>query len=430
MSPQVLVKDEVGEYNPYHACQQQIALAVEELGLEHGVYEILKQPLRFFEVAIPVLMDDGTVRVFQGWRSQHNDALGPTKGGLRFHPDANPDEVRALSMWMTFKCSLLGLPFGGGKGAVKCNPKVLSEDELERLSRGYIQQVAQIVGPEKDIPAPDVYTNPQVMAWIVDEFSRQRQENSFGLITGKPLLLGGSRGRHEATARGCVVVIREAARKIGLDLEGATVAIQGFGNAGNAAARLIDSLGASVIAVTDSTGGAYSPTGLDPTRLLEHKEETGTVRGFVGSDDISNEELLTLDCDILIPAALENQITAEIAPRVQAKIVAEAANGPTTPRADEILDEKGVFVIPDVLASAGGVTVSYFEWVQNHMCLYWTEEEVNQRLEEMMIQAFERVYTMHVEKDVPMRRATFMTAIQRVAKAMALRGWLKASTWS
>ncbi len=410
--------------NPFEICQSQIKDAVEALGLEPAVYEILKQPLRFFQVSIPVVMDDGSVRVFTGFRSQHNDAIGPTKGGLRFHPDVYPDEVRALSMWMTFKCAVLGLPFGGAKGAVICNPKELSERELERLSRGYIQEISQIVGPEKDIPAPDVYTNPQIMAWMVDEFSKYRDYNAFGLITGKPIILGGSAGRNEATGRGCVVVVAEAARRLGMDIKGARVVVQGFGNAGSVAGKLIHDLGAKVIAVNDSRGAAYSPQGLDPVAVLEHKQKTGSVKGFPGSEDISNEDLLQLDCEILIPAALENQLTAAIAPGVKAKIIGEAANGPTTPEADQILFEKGCVVIPDILASAGGVTVSYFEWVQNLMNYYWTEEEVNVKLEQMMKRSFNNIFDMHQAKKVPLRKAAYMVAVQRVAEAMKVRGWL------
>lgn len=410
--------------NPFEICQRQIREAVDALKLPDSVYEILKQPMRFFEVAFPVVMDDGTVRVFRGWRSQHNDAIGPTKGGLRFHPDVYPDEVRALSMWMTFKCAVLGLPYGGGKGAVACNPKELSKAELERLSRAYIRHIAQIVGPEKDIPAPDVYTNPQIMAWIVDEFSIMREKNSFGLMTGKPLILGGSAGRNEATARGCVTVIREAAKRLGININGAQVAVQGYGNAGSIAARLMKEMGATIVAVSDSRGGILNRSGLDPEAVLAHKERMGSVVGFPGAQEISNNELLALECDILIPAALENVLTSANAASVKAKIIGEAANGPTTPEADDILFQKGVLVIPDILASAGGVTVSYFEWVQNLMNYYWTEEEVNSKLEQMMVRSFDAVFYMHTKHNVKMRKAAYMVAISRVAEAMKVRGWL------
>jgi len=410
--------------NPYEIVKKQIRKAVDALGLEDAVYEILSKPLRVIEVAIPVKMDNGTIKVFTGYRSQHNDALGPTKGGLRFHPDVYLDEVKALSTWMSLKCAILGLPYGGGKGAIKCNPKELSQGELERLSRGYIQKIAQFVGSEKDIPAPDVYTNPQIMAWMVDEFAKIRQYNDFGLMTGKPLVIGGSLGRNEATARGCVTCIREAAKRKGLEIKGATVAVQGYGNAGSIAAQLIHEMGAKVVAVSDSRGGILNWDGLDPDAVLAHKQETGSVVGFPGAESITNAELLELEVDILIPAALENVITSENAPRIKAKIVGEAANGPTTPEADEIMWQNGVFVLPDVLASAGGVTVSYFEWVQNLSGFYWTEEEVNSRLEQMMVAAFDNVYNMHEEKGVKMRDAAYMVGISRIAEAMRVRGWL------
>lgn len=410
--------------NPFHIVQRQIKEAVDALGVEPAAYEILKQPMRFLEVSIPVRMDDGSLKVFTGYRSQHNDALGPTKGGIRYHPGVYADEVKALSMWMTFKCALLGLPYGGGKGAIACNPKEMSKGELERLSRGFIRAIAQIVGPEKDIPAPDVYTNPQIMAWMVDEFSQLRGYNNFGLMTGKPLIIGGSLGRNEATGRGCVIVALEAARMLGIPIKGARVVVQGFGNAGSVAARLMHEAGAKVIAVNDSKGGAYNPNGLDPVAVNEYKARTGSVKGAPGTQDISNDELLALDCDILIPAALENQITSQNAGQIKAKIISEAANGPTTPEGDEILASRGILVIPDILASAGGVTVSYFEWVQNLQNFYWTEEEVNARLEQMMKRSFAAVYRMHQEKKVPMRQAAFMVAVDRVVQAMRVRGWL------
>ncbi|MDI6823695.1 MAG: Glu/Leu/Phe/Val dehydrogenase [Bacillota bacterium] len=410
--------------NPFHIVQRQIREAVDALGVEPAAYEILKQPMRFLEVSIPVRMDDGSLKVFTGYRSQHNDALGPTKGGIRYHPGVFADEVKALSMWMTFKCSLLGLPYGGGKGAIACNPKEMSKGELERLSRGFVRAIAQIVGPEKDIPAPDVYTNPQIMAWMVDEFSQLRGYNNFGLMTGKPLIIGGSVGRSEATGRGCVIVALEAARVLGIPVQGARVVVQGFGNAGSVAARLMHEAGARVIAVNDSKGGAYNPDGLDPVAVNEYKARAGSVKGAPGTRDISNADLLALECDILIPAALENQITSQNAGQVKAKIVSEAANGPTTPEGDEILAGRGILVIPDILASAGGVTVSYFEWVQNLQSFYWTEEEVNARLEQMMKRSFSAVYRMHQEKRVPMRQAAFMVAVDRVVQAMRVRGWL------
>ena len=411
--------------NPFEIVQHQIGEACDALKLEPSVYEILKQPMRCLEVNYPVTMDDGSIKMFTGFRAQHNDAVGPTKGGIRLHPGVYVDEVKALSMWMTFKCAVLGLPYGGGKGGVNCNPKELSTREIEEVSRGWIRAVSQIVGPEKDIPAPDVYTNPQIMAWMVDEFSKIREQNSFGLMTGKPLIIGGSAGRGEATARGCVTVALAAAKKLGIDVKGAKAVIQGFGNAGATAARLMHDAGAKVIAVNDSRGGAYNPDGFDPNALLAYKEKNGTVKGFPGTKDISSSELLTLDCDILIPAALENQLTSQNASKVKAKIVAEAANGPTTPEADAILKANGVLVIPDILANAGGVTVSYFEWVQNLMNFYWTEEEVNSKLELMMLRSFDAVWNMHDAQQCSMRQAAYLVAVDRVAQAMRVRGWLK-----
>lgn len=411
--------------NPFENAQQEIKRAVGRLGLHPAVYEVLKQPMKVLTVVIPVEMDDGTVRVFTGYRAQHNSALGPAKGGVRFHPDVTLDEVKALAMWMTFKCAVVGLPFGGGKGGIVCNPRELSVGELERLSRGYVRAIAEIVGPEKDIPAPDVYTNPQIMAWMMDEFSRYKGYNNFGFITGKPPVVGGSAGRNEATARGCAIAIREAAGLLGLPLAGAAVAVQGFGNAGSIVARLLHEMGCRIVAVADSSGGVYNEGGLDPVKLREYKNRTGSVKGYPGSRPISPAEVLTIDCDILVPAALENQINASVAGQVKAKIVAEAANGPTTPEGDRILNQKGIFVIPDILASAGGVTVSYFEWVQNNMGYYWTEQEVNQRLEEVMVRGFHEVVTMYrASRDVDMRLAAYMVSVQKVARAMEVRGWL------
>ncbi len=411
--------------NPFEIVQHQIKEACDALKLEPAVFEILKQPMRCLEVNYPVTMDDGSIKVFTGFRSQHNDAVGPTKGGIRFHPGVYVDEVKALSMWMTFKCAVLGLPYGGGKGGVICNPKGLSAREIEEVSRGWIRAVSQIVGPEKDIPAPDVYTNPQIMAWMVDEFSKIREQNSFGLMTGKPLIIGGSAGRGEATARGCVTVALAAAKKMGINVKGARVAVQGFGNAGSVAARLMYDAGAKIIAVNDSRGGAYNPDGFDPNAILAYKEKNGTVKGYPGTKDISSGDLLTLDCDILIPAALENQLTSANAGSVKAKIVAEAANGPTTPEADATLRSKGILVIPDILANAGGVTVSYFEWVQNLANFYWTEEEVNTKLEQMMLRSFDAVWNMHDAQNCSMRQAAYLVAVDRVAQAMRVRGWLK-----
>ncbi|MDD2421475.1 MAG: Glu/Leu/Phe/Val dehydrogenase [Heliobacteriaceae bacterium] len=405
--------------------QKQIKVATDKLGVKPGVYEILKQPQTVMEVNFPVRMDDGSIRTFTGYRAQHNLAIGPAKGGIRFHPGVTLEEVKALSMWMTFKCGVVGVPYGGGKGGVVVDPRTLSAGELERLSRAYITAIAPIVGPEKDIPAPDVYTNAQIMAWMMDEFSRLKGFNNFGLITGKPLIIGGSAGREKATARGVMFVIEEAANAIGMALPGATVVIQGYGNAGSFCASLLHELGCKIIAVNDSKGSAYNPAGLDPKAVKAFKDENQTVKGFPGSQNLSNFDLLTLECDILIPAALENQITGEVAPHVKAKMLAEAANGPTTPDADEILAAKGITHLPDILANAGGVTVSYFEWVQNLYNYYWPEEEVNTKLRVIMADAFRDVYGMYKNHDgITMRNAAYMVAINRLAKAMEIRGWV------
>lgn len=410
--------------NSFDIARQQLRAACEALNLPSGVYEILKEPARVHVVSIPVKMDSGEVKTFIGYRAQHTDVTGPTKGGIRFHPNVTLDEVKALSMWMTMKCNLVGLPYGGAKGGVVVNPKKLSQRELEQLSRGYIRAIVDAIGPDRDIPAPDVYTNAQVMGWMMDEYSKLVGCCSPGVITGKPLAVGGSLGRNEATARGCVFTVREAAAKLGLDLSQATAIIQGFGNAGSVAARLLNELGVTIVGVSDSQGAVYNPAGLDPYALAEHKAATGSVKGFAGGTDVDGDGLLEMPCDILVPAALENVITAGNAERIQARIVAEAANGPTTPEADEILFRRGVTVIPDILANAGGVTVSYFEWVQNRMHFYWTEEEVNQRLERMMVEAFCKTYEMSREKQVNMRLAAYMVSLDRIAKAMAARGWI------
>ena len=411
--------------NPYLRAQQEFKEAVETLGLEPAVYEILKQPLRSFEVAVPFARDDGTVQVFTGYRVQHNDALGPTKGGLRFHTEVTMDEVKALSMWMSVKCALLNLPYGGGKGGIACDVDQLSDREIERLSREYIRAVNLVIGPDKDIPAPDVSTNPQIMAWMVDEYSRIRGENTFGLITGKPLVIGGSAGRIAATGRGLVFATRQLAIELGIDFNQSRVAIQGFGNVGSVAAEIAFELGATVVAVSDKDGGLYNPAGINIRELLEYKRVHRSLQGFPQAEPISNAELLELPTDILFPAALENQITADNAARIQARIVGEGANGPTTPEADRILFDKGVMVIPDVLGNSGGVTVSYFEWVQNQTRLYWTEVEVNHRLEEFMSRAMAEMHTMHERFGVTLRKAAYLVATERIAQAMRVRGWLR-----
>ncbi|MCK4682666.1 Glu/Leu/Phe/Val dehydrogenase [Candidatus Bipolaricaulota bacterium] len=411
--------------NPFEISQRQLDKSAEKLNLDPSVHALLREPMRTLEVHFPVKMDDGTTKMFTGFRVQYNDARGPTKGGLRFHPEETIDTVRALAAWMTWKCAVVDIPYGGSKGGVICNPKELSTEELERLSRGYIRAIGRFIGPERDIPAPDVYTTPQIMAWMMDEYSKIVGYNAPGVLTGKPIPLGGSLGRGDATARGAVYTILEAAKVIGLDLKGATVAVQGYGNAGYFAAKLMEELaGSKVVAVTDSRGGAYSADGIDPEAAFQYKKETGSVSGFTGAKAITNAEILELDVDVLIPAAIENVITEKNAGNIKAKIIAEAANGPTTPEADEILYKAGKYIIPDFLCNAGGVTVSYFEWVQNIGGYYWTLEDVHARLQEKMIRAFHDVHEMAQKNNVDNRTAAYMVSVQRVAEVMRLRGWV------
>lgn len=414
--------------NPFAIAQRQLALAADLMGLDETTHELLRWPMREFHVRIPVKMDDGSTRLFEGFRVQYNDARGPTKGGIRFHPAETFDTIRALAAWMTWKCALADLPLGGGMGGVVCNPKELSPSELERVSRGYIRALRPYIGPETDIGAPDVYTTPQVMAWMMDEYSRTVGYNVPGVVSGKPLSLGGSQGRLDAGARGGMVCIREAAHRIGMDLSGATVAIQGYGNAGTFAHKLVgEVLGAKTVAVSDSLGGVYCPDGLDFGRVLEHKRNTGSVRGFRGCEDcqdITNSELLELDVDVLIPAALEGVIRADNAPRIRAKIVAELADGPTTPDADDILFQKGVFVIPDFLCNAGGVTVSYFEQVQNAYSFSWGIGLVHEQLDQKMTSAFRDVQEVADEYSIHYRVAAYLIAVARVAEVCQLRGWV------
>lgn len=411
--------------NPFEIAQAQLDEAARVLGLDEATHQFLRTPMRELHVSIPVKMDDGSTRIFHGFRVQYNDACGPTKGGIRFHPEETVDTVRALAAWMTWKTAVVGLPYGGGKGGVICNPKQMSLAELERLARGYIRAIGRFVGDDRDIPAPDVYTTPQIMAWMMDEYSKMTGYNVPGLITGKPLLLGGSQGRGDATARGTVYCVREAARYLGLDLNEGTIAIQGYGNAGVYMAQLAqEMLGLRVVAINDSRGGIYCADGIDWQAALEHKEATGSVAGMEGTQPISTADLLALDVTVLCPAALENQLTGENAHRVRAKLVAEAANGPTTPAADAILHEKGVFVIPDFLCNAGGVTVSYFEWVQNISGYYWDLETVHQRLDAAMTEAFWKVARMRDEKRVHTRVAAYLVAVGRVASAVKMRGWV------
>lgn len=409
--------------NPLATSMMQLEKAAGVLGIEAEFLAALMQPERELTAHFPVKMRDGRFKIFTGFRVQHSTARGPAKGGIRYHPAVTLDEVRALATWMTFKCAVLNLPFGGAKGGVICDPKAMNRDELEHLTRRYTAAIAPLIGPRRDIPAPDVYTGPQTMAWVMDTWSMAAGEVTPAVVTGKPLALGGSHGRNEATARGCVAAIVSTARHVHLDLKGARVAIQGFGNAGSIAARLIhDEQDAKVIAVGDSSGAIVNRRGLDPHALSEHKQTTGTVCGFPGSEPISQEDLLTIECEVLIPAALENVITAELAPRVKARILAEAANGPTSPDADPILGRNGCFVIPDILANAGGVTVSWFEWVQNNQGYSWSEEDVNARLKQRMAQAFDEVLDLSVERSVDMRTAAWALGLRRVGEALRLRG--------
>jgi len=407
---------------PFEIAMQNFDTAADNLELDDNMRNRIKHPQRALIVTIPVRMDDGYIRRFEGYRVQHSTMRGPAKGGVRYHPQVNLDEIKALATWMTWKCAISGIPYGGGKGGISCNPKEMSPAELERMTRRYIIEIMPIIGPEKDIPAPDVYTNAQTMAWMMDTFSMNMGYAVPGIVTGKPLEIGGSLGRESATARGTVYTVESGAEYIGLNLSKATCVVQGFGNAGSIAARLISELGTKVIAVSDSQGGIFSSKGLDIHAVLQHKKETGSVIGAEGTEDISNEDLLIIDCDVLIPAALENVITETNAADVKAKIIAEAANGPTTPEADRILEEKNVFIIPDILANMGGVTVSYFEWVQNVQHLFWKEEEINLRLKTIMDKAFKSVVEFKEKYSVYMRIAANMLGIDRVAKAAKLRG--------
>ncbi len=408
--------------NAWEVAQRQFDLAADRLDLDPGMRLVLREPRREFTVHFPVHMDDGSVSVFTGYRVQHNLGRGPAKGGIRYHQDVSLDEVKALAMWMTWKCAVVGIPYGGGKGGVIVDPKQLSQKELEGLTRRFFTEIEILVGPEKDIPAPDVNTNAQIMAWMMDTYSMHAGYTVPGVVTGKPISLGGSEGRTEATARGCVFTIIEAARHLGMDLTTTRVAVQGFGNAGSIAARLMAAEGSTVVAVSDSMGGIHAPAGLDIAKVVNWKQEHGTVQGFPGATDISNAQLLEVDCDILIPAALENQITSRNAGHIKARVIAEAANGPTTPDADAELFSRGVFMIPDILCNAGGVTVSYFEWVQDLNRDHWSEEVVNEKLHGIMTKAFAETLGIAEREQCDMRTAAYLLAVERVAKAMDMRG--------
>ncbi|WP_313997955.1 Glu/Leu/Phe/Val dehydrogenase [uncultured Paenibacillus sp.] len=405
------------------ATQTVIEQALLSLGYGKEMVDLLREPMRMMTVRIPVRMDDGSTQVFTGFRAQHNDAVGPTKGGVRFHPGVTAEEVKALSIWMTLKCGIADLPYGGGKGGVICDPRRMSFRELERLSRGYVRAISQIVGPTKDIPAPDVMTNSQIMAWMMDEYSRIREFDSPGFITGKPLVLGGSHGRETATARGVTIMIEEALAASGIPLQGARIAVQGFGNAGSFLAKFMHEAGAKVVGISDVHGALHDPEGLDIPHLLDRRDSFGAVTNLF-KDTLSNEELLELECDVLVPAAIENQITAANAARIKAKTIVEAANGPTTLEATHMLHDRGVLLVPDVLASAGGVIVSYFEWVQNNQGYYWTEREVDDKLRAMMVRGFRDVYELHRTRRVDMRLAAYMAGVRKTAEAVRYRGWV------
>ncbi len=410
------------QINAWEVAQRQFDLAADRLNLDPGLRRVLREPRRELTVHFPVKMDDGNVQVFTGYRVQHNLGRGPAKGGIRYHQNVSLDEVKALAMWMTWKCAVVGIPYGGGKGGVIVDPKKLSMKELEALTRRFTTEIEVLIGPERDIPAPDVNTNAQVMAWMMDTYSMHQGYTVPGVVTGKPISLGGSEGRNEATGRGTVFCIVEAARNLNIDLRRSRVAIQGFGNAGSIAARLIAEEGATVVAVSDSTGGIHNPKGLDVARVVQWKKEHGTVQGFPGSADVTNAAVLEVDCDILIPAALENQITSRNVGNVKARLVAEAANGPTTPEADIELFRRGVSMIPDILCNAGGVTVSYFEWVQDLNRDHWSEAVVNEKLRGIMVRAFGETLTLAERDQCDMRTAAYLLAVQRVADATAMRG--------
>jgi glutamate dehydrogenase/leucine dehydrogenase len=413
------VKDTI---NPFEAAVNLFNRSAEHLNLDQSLRSILREPKRQLIVSVPTRMDDGSFKVFHGFRVQHNVARGPAKGGIRYHPDVTLDEVKALASWMTWKCAVVGVPYGGGKGGVICNPKQMSKGELERMTRRFIAEISIIIGPNEDIPAPDVYTDSQTMAWVMDTYSMMKGHSELGVVTGKPLSIGGSAGRGEATARGGLYTMREAARALGMSLEKTTAVIQGYGNAGSIAHKLMEADGVKVVAASDSRGGVHNPKGLPYRELMAHKEKTGALKGFPGAEEISQETLLAMPCDTLVLAALENTLTTQNAPAVKAKIVAELANGPTTPEASDILHERGAFMIPDILCNAGGVTVSYFEWVQSLQAFFWDEMRINQQLEVVMRRAFSDVYSVARKYKTDMRTAAYIIAVGRVAEATRVRG--------
>jgi glutamate dehydrogenase (NAD(P)+) len=410
------------ELNPFEIAKQQFNIAADFLELESSMRRVLENPKRQLIVSIPVKMDGGDVQVFEGYRVQHNIARGPAKGGIRYHPNVSLDEVKALASWMTWKCATVGIPYGGGKGGVICDPKSLSKNELERLTRRYAFEIAPIIGPDRDIPAPDVYTDEQTMAWIMDTISMVRGHTELGVVTGKPISLGGSQGRAEATARGCLYALREACRVKGMNLKGARVAVHGFGNAGANIARLVAEDGARVVAACDSKAGIYSENGIDITAALSHKAETSSLYGLSGTKEVAPEEIIGIDCDILLPAALENAITLANVGKVKAQIIAELANGPTTPGADKVFADNDVMLVPDILANAGGVTVSYYEWVQDQNSFFWSEKQINETLEQTIRTAFNSVHETATHYNTDLRTGAYILAVGRVAEATSVRG--------
>ena len=419
---QMQLEKDANKIDVFKIAQIQLKKATDKMNLDPNILAQLKEPERVLIVSIPVKMDNGAVKVFTGFRSQYNTARGPAKGGVRYHPDVSLDEMKALSAWMTWKCAVAGIPYGGSKGGVTCNPKELSEGELERLSRRYIYEISSIIGPKKDIPAPDVYTTPKIMGWYIDTYNKLTGEASFSTITGKPLELWGSEGRKEATARGLSYTVEVAAKQLNINPSEATVVIQGYGNAGSISAKILNEQGYKIIGVSDSKGGAYNLQGIDPSEILDYKTKTSTVKGFPKAEFISNKDLLELECDVLVPAALEGVITKKNANNIKAKIIAEAANGPTTPEADEILYQRGIFIIPDILANSGGVTVSYFEWIQGLYGYFWDEERVNRRLKKLIVKAFNEVLKIAQREKIDNRTAAYIYAVSKVAEAMKVRG--------
>ncbi|KAB2926480.1 MAG: Glu/Leu/Phe/Val dehydrogenase [Bacteroidetes bacterium] len=408
--------------NPFESMMQRFDIAAEVLGLEDGVYQYLKTPVKQVTVSIPIQMDNGTVEIFEGHRVVHNDILGPSKGGIRYAPDVNIDEVKALAAWMTWKCALLNVPFGGAKGGVKCDPTKLTAVELEKITRRYTANMMEVFGDDKDIPAPDMNTNEQTMAWIMDTYSMHQRKTVSGVVTGKPLLIGGSLGRREATGRGVMIVTLGAMEKLGMKAKETSVVVQGFGNVGSISAQLLREQGCKIVGISDITGGYYNKRGIDIQKALDYVKQNKTLNGFTGGDAVSQTELLEMECDVLVPAAKEDQITHKNAGKIKAKIIAEGANGPTTAKADPILNERGIIVVPDILANAGGVTVSYFEWVQNRVGYYWSLDRVNRRLERMMKASFDNVYETAAKHKVSLRIGAYIVAIDKVARTLKIRG--------